>query len=103
MECWHLPRGRMARPDTPQPLTLFEAVVPVAALILLVGLSYYLFGDAGALGPNQVAPAVATMMAVFNFASPLLAIAVTATGVRLLHAAPQAGGPEPSTPLAGGG
>jgi Na+:H+ antiporter, NhaC family len=55
----------MARPDAPQPLTLFEAVVPVAGLILLVGLSYYLFGDAGALGPNQVALAVATMIAVF--------------------------------------
>src|SRR5215813_12444656 len=55
----------MATADTPQPLTLFEAIVPVASLIVLVGLSYYLFGDAGALGPNQVALAVATMIAVF--------------------------------------
>jgi NhaC family Na+:H+ antiporter len=61
----------MARPDTPQPLTLFEAVLPVVGLILLVGLSYYLFGDAGALGPNQVALAVATMIAVFIASSPL--------------------------------
>jgi hypothetical protein len=36
MECWHLPRGRMARPETPQPLTLFEAILPVASLIVLV-------------------------------------------------------------------
>src|SRR5215470_19461497 len=65
MECWPLPRGRMATPDTPQPLMLFEAIVPVASLIVLVGLSFYLFGDAGALGPNQVALTVATMIAVF--------------------------------------
>ena len=55
----------MKRPDSPQPLSLAEAVVPVAALILLVGLSYFLFGDAGAAGPNQVALVVATMIAVF--------------------------------------
>src|SRR5262245_15856789 len=55
----------MARPDTPQPPTLFEAILPVASLIVLVGLSYYLFGDAGALGPNQVAHVFATMIAVF--------------------------------------
>ena len=45
----------MARPDMPQPLTLVEALIPIASLIVLVALSYYLFGDAGALGPNQVA------------------------------------------------
>jgi NhaC family Na+:H+ antiporter len=55
----------MAQPDAPQPLTLTEAVIPVASLILLVALSYYLFGDAGAGGPNQVALTVATMIAVF--------------------------------------
>jgi len=48
----------------PSPLTLTEAVIPVAALILLVALSYYLFGDAGAAGPNQVALTVATVIAV---------------------------------------
>ena len=48
----------------PQPLTLVEAIIPVASLILLVGLSYYLFGDAGASGPSQVALVVATMIAV---------------------------------------
>jgi NhaC family Na+:H+ antiporter len=52
-------------PDQPQPLTLTEAVIPVASLILLVAISYLLFGDAGAGGPNQVALVVATMIAVF--------------------------------------
>ncbi len=55
----------MKRPEQPQPLTLTEAVLPVASLILLVALSYILFGDAGAGGPNQVALVVATMIAVF--------------------------------------
>jgi NhaC family Na+:H+ antiporter len=55
----------MATADTPQPLTLFEAIIPIASLIGLVALSYYLFGDAGALGPNQVALVLATMIAVF--------------------------------------
>jgi NhaC family Na+:H+ antiporter len=53
------------RPEQPQPLTLTEAIIPVASLILLVALSYFLFGDAGAGGPNQVALVVATMIAVF--------------------------------------
>lgn len=48
----------------PRPPSLFEAIVPVAALILLVGLSFVLFGDAGAHGPNQVALTVAAMVAV---------------------------------------
>src|SRR5262245_22926227 len=73
MDCWPADgrappdkrRGRMAGADTPQPLTLFEAIIPIASLIVLVALSYYLFGDAGALGPNQVALVLATMIAVF--------------------------------------
>ncbi|MGF6598573.1 Na+/H+ antiporter NhaC [Paraburkholderia sp. GAS448] len=55
----------MKRPESPQPVTMIEALIPVAGLIVLVGLSYYLFGDAGAGGPNQVALVVATMIAVF--------------------------------------
>jgi len=47
------------------PLTFTEAIVPIVSLVLLVSLSFYLFGDAGALGPNQVALVVATMIAVF--------------------------------------
>src|SRR5262245_5432228 len=73
MDCWPADgrappdkrRGGMATADTPQPLTLFEAIIPIASLIVLVALSYYLFGDAGALGPNQVALALAAMVAVF--------------------------------------
>ena len=45
------------------PLSLKEALIPIVGLILLVGLSFYLFGDAGAKGPNQVALVVATVIA----------------------------------------
>ncbi len=54
----------MIRPASPQPLTLAEAIVPIVSLVALVALSYFLFGDAGASGPNQVALVVATMIAV---------------------------------------
>jgi Na+:H+ antiporter, NhaC family len=46
------------------PLALIEAIIPVATLILLVALSYYLFRDGGTSGPNQVALVIATMVAV---------------------------------------
>ncbi|CAB3810123.1 Na+/H+ antiporter NhaC [Paraburkholderia fynbosensis] len=55
----------MKRPESPEPVTMIEAIIPVASLIVLVGLSYYLFGDAGASGPNQVGLVAATMIAVF--------------------------------------
>lgn len=45
-------------------LSYLEAIIPIACLILLVALSYYLFGDAGMSGPNQVALVIATMVAV---------------------------------------
>ena len=54
----------MTSPVQGQPLTLTEAIIPVAALILLVALSYFLFGDAGAAGPDLPALTVATMIAV---------------------------------------
>ncbi|MBZ9791905.1 Na+/H+ antiporter NhaC [Rhizobium sp. 3T7] len=54
----------MSAENKKQPLSLFEALVPVAGLILLIALSYYLFGDAGSSGPNQVALVFATMIAV---------------------------------------
>ena len=47
----------------PRPLTMTEAAIPIVALIVLVGLSFYLFGDAGAKGPNQVALVLAAMVA----------------------------------------
>lgn len=44
-----------ARPASPQRLGLPAALAPVVALVGLLGLSFYLFGDAAAAGPNQVA------------------------------------------------
>jgi NhaC family Na+:H+ antiporter len=55
----------MTTSDQPQPLGLVESIIPVASLILLVALSYFLFGDAGASGPNQIALTVSAMIAVF--------------------------------------
>ncbi len=49
----------------PEPLSLTEALVPIVALIVLVALSFLLFGDEGAAGPNQVALTVASMIALF--------------------------------------
>lgn len=54
----------MTEPSPPQDLSLFEALIPVVSLILLIGLAYYLFGDASASGPTQVALVVAAMIAV---------------------------------------
>jgi NhaC family Na+:H+ antiporter len=51
--------------EVPPPLTLGEALVPIVSLIVMISLSFFLFGDAGALGPNQIALVVATMVAVF--------------------------------------
>jgi NhaC family Na+:H+ antiporter len=39
-----------------------EAATPIVALVVLVGLSFFLFGDAGAKGPNQVALVMAAMI-----------------------------------------
>jgi NhaC family Na+:H+ antiporter len=55
----------MTDPEKRAPLSLLEAIIPVASLVLLVGLSYYLFGDGGMSGPNQVGMVVAAMIAVF--------------------------------------
>jgi hypothetical protein len=49
----------MATADPPQPLTLFEAILPIASPIVLV-----------------------------NIASPLLTIAITAADLRVLQVAP---------------
>jgi NhaC family Na+:H+ antiporter len=50
-------------PEGIRPLTMTEASIPIVALIVFVGLSFYLFGDAGAKGPNQVALVLAAMIA----------------------------------------
>jgi NhaC family Na+:H+ antiporter len=52
-----------------RPLTLTEAAIPIVALIVLVGLSFYLFGDAGAKGPNQVALVLALQLQLVALAS----------------------------------
>ena len=52
------------RPDTPKPLGLAAALVPVVALVVLLGLSFFLFGDAAASGPNQVALVFCSILAI---------------------------------------
>ena len=54
-----------ARPDTPMPLGLAAALVPVLALVCLLGLSFFLFGDAAAAGPNQVALVFCALVATY--------------------------------------
>jgi Na+:H+ antiporter, NhaC family len=54
----------MNEPNQDRSLSLIEAIIPIASLIVLVATSFYLFGDKGAGGPNQVALVVATMIAV---------------------------------------
>lgn len=54
----------MQAPEARSRLSLPEAIIPVASLVLLIALSYYLFGDAGAEGPNQIGMVVATMITV---------------------------------------
>jgi NhaC family Na+:H+ antiporter len=57
----------MTKPSDDRPvrqLSLIEAAMPIVALIVLVGLSYFLFGDQGAMGPNQVALVMAALVAV---------------------------------------
>ena len=49
-------------PNGPRTLTMTEAAIPIVALVVLIGLSYFLFGDAGAKGPNQVALVIAAMI-----------------------------------------
>ena len=34
--------------------TMVEALIPVAALVAMLGLSVYLFGDNSSQGPNQI-------------------------------------------------
>ena len=54
-----------ARPSSPQPPGLAAALVPVATLVGLLGLSFVLFGDAAAAGPNQIALVFCAIVASF--------------------------------------
>jgi NhaC family Na+:H+ antiporter len=49
----------------PGKLSLAEALIPVVLLVVLIGLSFYLFRADSALGPNQLALIVAELAAVF--------------------------------------
>jgi Na+:H+ antiporter, NhaC family len=55
----------LSRPMKPQPLGLLAALIPVLALVGLLGLSFFLFGDAAAGGPNQVALVFCSIVAVY--------------------------------------
>ncbi len=52
-----------SKPGGVRTLSMSEAAIPVVALIGLVAISFALFGDAGAMGPNQVALVMAAMVA----------------------------------------
>jgi NhaC family Na+:H+ antiporter len=53
------------RPAAPAPLSFSAALIPVAALVALLGLSFYLFGDAAAAGPNQIALVFSSIVATY--------------------------------------
>jgi NhaC family Na+:H+ antiporter len=57
--------GRSRRPASPQPPGVVAALVPVATLVSLLGLAYFLFGDAAAAGPNQIALVFCAIVATF--------------------------------------
>ena len=55
---------------TPKSPTLFDALIPIAALVLMLAISVYLFGSDSSSGPNQIvltmAAAVASIVAIRN-------------------------------------
>jgi len=53
------------QPPGTRPLELWEALVPVVALVVLIVASVLLFGDAGFYGPNQIALVLAAMTGVW--------------------------------------
>ena len=42
-------------PPGSRPPSLADALLPIGALVVLLGLTFYLFGDSAAAGPNQIA------------------------------------------------
>src|SRR3954447_18533355 len=42
-------------PRGPPPPSLADALLPMGALVVLLGLAFYLFGDSASAGPNQIA------------------------------------------------
>ena len=49
--------------DSPRPPSLLDACIPAAALIVLLAMSYFLYGEKAAQGPNQVALVFAALVA----------------------------------------
>jgi NhaC family Na+:H+ antiporter len=49
--------------DRIRPPSLIDACIPVAALIVLLAMSYFFFGDKAAQGPNQVALVFSALIA----------------------------------------
>ncbi|KZL14374.1 Na+/H+ antiporter NhaC [Pseudovibrio sp. Ad26] len=57
----------MAKVPAPysQKMSLAGAIIPVASLVILLALSYYLFGDEASSGPNQIALLFCALIASF--------------------------------------
>jgi Na+:H+ antiporter, NhaC family len=53
------------RPESPATLGFGAALLPVATLVGLLALSFYLFGDSAALGPNQIALVFSALVAMY--------------------------------------
>lgn len=53
------------RPASPQSPSLGAALVPIATLVGLLGLAFFLFRDAAAAGPNQIALVFCSLVAMF--------------------------------------
>jgi len=55
---------------TPKSPSLIDALIPIAALVAMLGLSVYLFGDSSSSGPNQIVltlgAAIASIVAIRN-------------------------------------
>src|SRR3954466_10482280 len=47
--------ARAGAPRRIRPPSLADALLPIGALVVLLGLTFYLFGDTAAAGPNQIA------------------------------------------------
>ncbi len=55
--------GEASNTTSPRPPSLIDALVPCLTLIVLLGLSYLLFGEAASLGPNQIALVFCSLVA----------------------------------------
>ena len=55
---------------TPKPPSLTDALIPIAALVVMLSLSVFIFGSDSSSGPNQIvltmAAAIASIVAIRN-------------------------------------